>query len=102
MCEKCHIWNPTTCSCENDRCAGSIVDDSVTMCNEITETAKGVLTKAVPTKSIPTNFKEKKLVCKMKNFYILPTFLSMTMILLIAFSINCFNIKYQAKQKHGT
>ena len=35
MFEKGYIWNPATCSCENDKYAGSIIDDSVVVCNEI-------------------------------------------------------------------
>ena len=33
ICEKDYIWNPTTCSCENDKYLESIVDDSVIRCD---------------------------------------------------------------------
>ena len=52
------------------------------------------------TKIIPTNFNEKKATCKTQNIYILPAFLLITIALLIAVSIYCYLIKYQAKQKH--
>ena len=39
------------------------------------------------TKTIPTNFNEKKAICKMQNFYILLAFLLITTALLIAVSI---------------
>ena len=44
-----YIWNPVTCSCENGKHLGSFTDDSVIMCDEITE----------KTKTLPTNFNEK-------------------------------------------
>lgn len=81
--------NVETCSCENDKYAGDIANDSFTTCNEITETIKSALIKTVSTKSIPTNFNEKRLVYKIKNLYILLVFVLITMM-------------YQAKQKHRT
>ena len=36
----------------------------------------------------------------MQNFYILLAFLLITVALLIAVSISCYWIRYQAKQKH--
>ena len=47
-----------------------------------------------------TNFNEKNITCKAQSFYILLTFLLITMRLLIAVSIYCYLIKYCAKQKH--
>ena len=64
--------------------------NSVITCDEITGT----------TKTIPTNFNEEKVTCKTKNFYILFTFLIITLVLLIAISIYCCFIKYRTKQKH--
>ena len=52
------------------------------------------------TKTIPTNFNEKKATCKTQNLYILLAFLLITIELLIAVSIFCYFIKYQAKQKY--
>ena len=34
VCEKGYIWNPTACSCENGRYAGSIIDSSI-ICDKI-------------------------------------------------------------------
>ena len=47
-----------------------------------------------------TNFNEKKqpAKCKISIFYL--HFLLITIVLLIAVSIYCYLIKYQAKQKH--
>ena len=47
-----------------------------------------------------TNFNKKKSTYKMQNFYILLTFLLITIALSIAVSIYCYLIIYQAKQKH--
>ena len=50
ICEKDYIWNPATCSCKNIKYLASIIDNSVIMCDEIIE----------ETKTVPTNFNEKK------------------------------------------
>ena len=47
-----------------------------------------------------TNFNGKKATCKTQNFYILLTFLLVTIELLIVVSIYCYLTKYRAKQKH--
>ena len=52
------------------------------------------------TKSITTNFKEKKATRKTQNFYVLLAFLLITIALLIAVSIYYYLIKYRAKQKY--
>ena len=49
------------------------------------------------TKTIPTNFNEKKAICEMQIVYILLAFLLITIALLIAVSIYCYLIKYRAK-----
>ena len=49
------------------------------------------------TKTVPTNFNEKKATCKTQNFYIFPTSLLITIALLIVVSIYCYLIKYRAK-----
>ena len=64
------------------------MDDSTITCDEIIK------------ETVPTNFNENKANCKMLNFYILLTFLLVTIALLIAVSICCYLIKYQGKQKH--
>ena len=68
VCEKDFIWNPATCSCENGKYywrLTSIIDDSVITCDRIIEE-----TKITPTKTVPTNFNEKKVNRKAKNLYI--------------------------------
>ena len=64
VCEKDYVWNPATCSCENVKYFASIMDDSAITCNENVESYHE------ETKTIPTNFNEKKATCKTKNFYI--------------------------------
>ena len=39
---KNYIWNPATCSCENGKYVGSIIDDTVITCDEIIEKTKTV------------------------------------------------------------
>ena len=70
------IWNPATCSCENGKYEGSIIDDSVITSDEIIE----------ETKTVPTNFDEKK-------FNILLAFSLITIVLLIAINICYYLIK---------
>ena len=53
------------------------MDDSAFMCDEIIE----------ETKTVPTNFNEKNISCKIQNFYILLAFLLITIALLIDVSI---------------
>ena len=43
--------------------------------------------KRILTKTVPTNFNDKKVICNMKNLYILLAFLLITMTLLIATTI---------------
>ena len=64
------------------------MDDSVIMCDEVIE------------KTIARNFNKKKATCKTQDFYILLAFWLTTTTLLIAVSIYCNLMKYQAKQKH--
>ena len=110
MCEKKdYIWNRSTCTCENGKYLGSIIDDSVITDDEIIEVAKTDLRnivsvkivpiKAISTKTIPTSFNKKKVTCKIENFYSLPTFLVITVAVLINVSIYCYLGK-QPKQKH--
>ena len=89
MCaKKDFIWNPATRTCENGKYLRNVIDNSLIMCDEIIEVTKTALTKTVRTK------------CTSKHFYILLTFLLITIALLIAVSIYCYLIKYGAKQKH--
>ena len=56
MCaKKIYFWNLATCSCENGKYVGSIIDDSVIMCDEIIKEAKNVPTKIVTTNNISAN-----------------------------------------------
>ena len=59
ICVKDYIGNPDSCSYKNDKYLASIIDNSVVTCDEIEE----------ETKTVTTNFNEKKSMCKTKNFY---------------------------------
>ena len=54
MKKKIHIWNPTTCSCENSKYVGRISGDSVITCEKIIEAKKTSLTKSISMKTVPT------------------------------------------------
>ena len=74
------------------------MDDSAIKCDEfIGAEAKS---NGKETKTFPTNFNEKNITYKTQNFYILVTFLLITIALLIAVSIYCYLIKYHGKQKY--
>ena len=64
------------------------MDDSANTCDEIMEPYNE------ETKTIPTNFDEKKATCKTQNFNVLLAFSLTTIKLLIAVSIYSYLIKY--------
>ena len=84
---------PPTCSCDNRKYLASIIDDLAIICDEIMETYDE------ETKTILSNFKERKEACKTKNCYILLVFLLVTIELLIAVNIYCYLIKYQKNKQ---
>ena len=57
--EKDYIWNPSTCNCKNGKYLASIMDNSAVTCYEVIKSYDE------ETKTIPTNFNEKKVICKM-------------------------------------
>ena len=63
--EKDCIWNPATCKCERGKYLASIIGDWVITCEKIIESYDE------ETKTILSNFNERKATCKMQNFYIL-------------------------------
>ena len=87
------IWNPVTCSYKNGKYVRSIIEDSAVVCGEIIEETKTVPTKSTSTKIVLTK-------CTSTNLHTLLAFLLIITALLIAVSIYCYLIKYQAKQKH--
>ena len=70
------------------------MDDSAIIWDEITVPYDEEI------KTTPTSFNEKKATCKTQGFYILLSFLLITIALLIAVSIYCYLIKYWKKLKH--
>ena len=60
VCKKDDTWNPSTCTFENGEYLASIINDSAITYDEIIEATITNPTKTVPTKSILTNFNEKK------------------------------------------
>ena len=91
--KKVILWNPAICNCKNVKYAGSIIGDSVVICNEIIDTTESTSTKTAPAKTALTK-------STLTNFYILLSYLLITIALLIAVSISCYFNKYRAKQKH--
>ena len=85
MCLKDFVWNPATCNCENEEYLASIIDDSVIICDEIICAEE-------------KSFNEKNIICRTQKFYILFVFLLITITLLMAVSIYCYLIKYQANK----
>ena len=82
--KKVIFWNPARYSYKNGKYERSIIGDSVVICNEIIE--ETIKTKTIQTKSTST------------NFYILLSFLLITIALLIAIGI--YLVKQWSKQKH--
>ena len=83
ICEKDYIWNPSTCSCKNEKYLANIIDNSVITCDELIDADGEPYNEE--TKTIPKCFNEKKVSCKTQN---------------LAVSMYCYLIRYQAKQKH--
>ena len=69
------VWNPSTCICENGKYLASTMDDSVITCDEVIESYSEEM------KAIPTNFNKKNITCKAQSFYVLLTFLLVTIVL---------------------
>ena len=57
VCKVGFIWYSVTCSFENSRYVKSIIHNSVITCDEIIETTKRTLTKAVPV-NLPAKMKK--------------------------------------------
>ena len=71
VCEKDYVWNLATSNSENGKYFASIMDHSVIICDENTESYG-------ETKTIRTSFNEEKATCKMQHFYIVLAFLLIT------------------------
>ena len=71
MCEKDYIWNPRTCTCENDKYLEIIIDESVIMWDELI----GVI-QSEPTKILPISLNYGKVTCHLDNFCILLSFIN--------------------------
>ena len=84
MWKRCNCEKNATCNCENEKYLVSIVDKIIS--DEVIDVKE-------------MSFDEKNITCKTQSFYILLTFLLIT-ITLIVVSIYCYLIKYRVKQKH--
>ena len=73
------------------------MDDSVIICDEVIKSYE----EDVKAKYNKANFSEKETTCKMPNFYILFSFLLITIALLIPVGIYYYLMKFQGK-KHLT
>ena len=67
--EKEYVWNPSTCIYENGKYLASIMDDLVITCDEVIESYDEEI------KTIPINFNEENVTCKVQNLYNLLAFL---------------------------
>ena len=77
ICEKSYVWNPSTCICENRKYLESIMDDSKINCDKVIKLYNEKI------KTSPTIFNEKNITCKIQSFYILLTFLLITITLIL-------------------
>ena len=64
--ERNYIWNLAICTYKHDKYLGSTIGDSVISYREVIK-----VTKTIPTKTIPRNFNEKRVTCKIKKNYML-------------------------------
>ena len=65
------------------------MDDSAITCDEV------IASNDEETKTVPTNFNEKKAICKTQNFYILLAYILITIALLMVVSIYCYSINFR-------
>ena len=72
------------------------MNDSAIICDEVIDADAKLSPKDNndKTETIPTIFNEEKVACETQNFYILLTFLLITIKLLIVVSIYCYLINY--------
>ena len=68
VCEKDYVWNPSACNCENRKYLASVMDDSVITRDKVIESYNEKI------KTVATNFNDKNMTSKAKNFYILQVF----------------------------
>ena len=61
-----YIWNPSTCTCKNNKHLESDIDDSVITCDEIIDVIRSEPRKL---------WYYKNVTCTMDNFYILFAFI---------------------------
>ena len=60
---KDYVWNPARCIGENGKYLASIMDDSVITCDETIKSYDEEI------KTVPTNFNEKNIICKIILFW---------------------------------
>ena len=68
VCEKDYVWNPSACNCENRKYLASVMDDSVITRDKVIQSYNEKI------KTVATNFNDKNMTSKAKNFYILQVF----------------------------
>ena len=93
--EKDHIWNPSTCDCENGKYLTIIMNDSTIICDEVTDSYDEEI------KTIQTNFNKKKVTCKLQRFYIFTCIFINYYSIIDSYSVDsiyCYLIKYRAKK----
>ena len=83
-----YVWNPAICNFENGIYLASIMNNSAVICDEVINADAKLSPKDDDkSKTIPSNFNEKKVTCKTIIIYILLEFSLITIALLKAVSI---------------
>ena len=85
--KKYHTFDLSTCTCE--MVYGIYLESIISQ-----------FPQNIPTKAIRKNYNERKVTCRMENFYVLFALLLIIISLLIIVSIYCYLIKHWSKQKH--
>ena len=85
---KSYIWNPATCICESGKYLQSIIDNSLIMCDEITNAVHSESANVISAVSI--NSDDKKVRCKV-DCYILHAVL---LVIILLFKIAIISYYY--------
>ena len=70
------IQNPATCTCKNGKYLANVIDNSVIMFDELIDVE--AKQNDEETKTVPTNFNEKDMTCKIQKFCISLAFFQLT------------------------
>ena len=105
-CKSIHWWDNEKCWCECKKlyiCEKGMFGIVLFVVLKMEKYLASIMDKIICNEFVDvkeTNFNENNKTCKIQSFYILLTFLLITITLLITVSIYCYLVKYQVKQKH--